>query len=263
MYFGRKTMQKTELLRRYNMSRINIIIVCILSAINIITITYNDSFFLLSLSFPRFVQMIIQFYIDEGLLSRSDLNFVLVAAFMAIPIILFLLSYFFTKNGKYKGFIWAIVILALDSVFTIITYDIIDIIFHIYIFVLLGLGISYGKKINNGSFKEDLVSQVVFEEDQFGNRVAQDTNALRNDISKGRILIQTKYNYLNIKVKRYKGITSLIINDKVYDEIKVAIERFYSLYAVVDNIQIEFRLVNTQMEIYVNGERIMKKIRWY
>ncbi|MCK9471011.1 MAG: hypothetical protein WC006_02945 [Bacilli bacterium] len=251
-------MNKIELEKRYNLSRTNLLILIALSVVNIITLVVNNSYFLFSLSFPRFVQMVIDLGIAEGMFTLADLNYPMVITVMALPIVLFLLCYIFSSKHRYKTFIFAIILFSIDSIFALISFDIIDIIFHIYIYVLLVMGFVNGKKLTKMQVVDDIID---FEEGKYVN-YTEDSNILRNDIEEGKVLIQTTFNDLRIAVKKRKGVTELIINDNVYDEFTKKLAAYFFLKATVSGTEIYFSMDRGRMEIYANGNLIEKKIKW-
>lgn len=251
-------MNNIELQKRYNLSRTNLLILIGLSVINIITLVVNNSYFLFSLSFPRFVQMVINYGVTDGLFALEDLNYPVVVLIMALPIVLFLLCYIFSSKNRYKVFIFAIILFTIDSIFAIITFDIIDIIFHIYIYVLLVLGFVHGRKLSK---IQPLDAMIDFDEGKYINE-NEESSILRADAPDGKVLIQTTFNDLRISVKQRKAVKELIINDNVYDEFVKKIASFYNLKAVVDGIEVYFSMENSRMEIYVNGKLVEKKIKW-
>lgn len=255
-------MQKIELEKKYNMSRINLLLLIILSVVNIITIVTNGSYFLFSLSFPRFVQYVIEFAMNEGGFNAGDLNYPLVIIIMALPIVLFLLCYVFSSRNRYKVFIFTIILFTIDSIFALITFDIIDIVFHIYIYVLLVMGFVNGRKIEKFKLQEAEYMPFYSEHGNEESVDAISTQAIRSDAPEGRVLIKTNYEDLEIIVKRRKGLTELIINNNVYDEFIGRIETAYNLQAVVNNVEVIFLLDRSRMEIYTNGNLLTKKIRW-
>lgn len=255
-------MQKIELQKKYNMSRYNLLLLIILTVVNIITLVSSGTYFLFSLSFPRFLQMIIDYLISEGGISKGDLNYPLVIIVMALPIVLFLLCYIFTSKNRYKVFIFAIILFTIDSIFALITLDPIDIIFHVYIYVLLVMGFVNGRKIAKFQLQEAEYMPFYNEGESEVVADAVDTQAIRNDAPEGRVLIKTNYEGLDIVVKRRKGLAELIINNNVYDEFIGRIERAYNLQAVVNNVEVIFVFDRSRMEIYTNGNLLTKKIRW-
>lgn len=140
-------MDRNELERKYNLSRINLIILVGLSVVNIITLVLNDTYFFFSLAFPRNFQLVVSFLGNSGLMDGSLYTKPILLLIMILPIILFLLCYIFSNNLKYRALLWAIILFAIDCIFTLITFEVIDIIFHAYIMFILIVGYRSGRGI--------------------------------------------------------------------------------------------------------------------
>ena len=95
--------------------------------------------------------------------------------------------------------------------------------------------------------------------------VENESIPLRIDDKKGRVLIAAEYEKLQISMKRTHGLTELIVNGNVYDEVKGTVEFEYSLIAKVENIIIAGAYSSTRLHVYLyaDGMLIAKKIRIY
>ena len=91
-----------------------------------------------------------------------------------------------------------------------------------------------------------------------------ETAPLRADDKKGRILLAANYENLQISIKRTLGLTELIINGHVYDQIQGIFELDYSLAAnfrgrIISGVAKSTRF---HMYIYVDDVMVAKKIRF-
>lgn len=88
---------------------------------------------------------------------------------------------------------------------------------------------------------------------------------MRDDTQKGRILIAAEYSGRHISMKRSRGLTELIIDGQVYDEISGTLETNYSLFATVDGVKItgSFDGLRSHMYLYADDLRIAKKLRLF
>jgi len=157
-------MNTNDLERKYNLSRLNLLILVGLSVVNMITLVLNDSYFFFSLSFPRNFQLVYVILSEQGLVPNQQLIQPILLLIMVIPIVLFLLCYIFSNNNRYKIMLVAIILFAIDSIFTLLTFELIDIIFHIYISIVLIMGYSSGRKIAKLDSKVDIMD---YDEDDF------------------------------------------------------------------------------------------------
>jgi hypothetical protein len=269
-------MRKTDLEKKYNLSRYNILLFAIFTCINIVMIMANDTYFLFSLTFPRLVQYVINVLIVDGGVPADSINYFVVGIIMAIPVVLLLLSYFLTSKKRYLWFILPLIVIGADSILAVDGLIVGDIIFHLYMIGSIIFGMYYGKKLKKGDYSnyqfddEELESQVElnnnktittytgeFEE----KKEAENSRVLRKDAPKGRVLIKADYEGLEVLVKRRRGLTELIINGVVYDEIKLLIETTYHLSATINNVYVKFKHDNMKMFIFANGKELTKKIR--
>lgn len=150
-------MDRNDLERKYNLSRLNLLILVGLSVVNMITLVLNGSYFFFSLSFPRNFQLVLAVLFEQGSIVDEQLIKPILLLIMVIPIVLFLLCYIFSNSNRYKIMLFAIILFAIDSTFTLLTFELIDVIFHIYIFIVLIMGYSSGKKIAKLDAKVDII----------------------------------------------------------------------------------------------------------
>ena len=91
------------------------------------------------------------------------------------------------------------------------------------------------------------------------------SSLLRADDKKGRILIAVNYEDMQISMKRTRGLTELIVNGNVYDEVKGTVEFGYTLTANLNGKKIVgmCNSVTAHMYIFVNDVLIKKKLRLF
>ena len=269
-------MRKTDLMKKYNLSRYNVLLFVIFTCVNIVMIMTSDSYFLFSLTFPRFVQVVIELMISDYGVPADSINYFVVGVIMAIPVLILLLSYFLTSRNRHLWLILPLVVIGLDSILALDLFIIGDIIFHLYMIGSIILGIYYGNKLKKRDYvvggynDEELEAQAVLNESKTITTYTgefekveetQDSKVLRDDAPKGKVLIKADHEGLEVIVKRRKGLTELIINGKVYDEIKIVIETTYQLSATLNNVYVKFKYDNMRMFIFANGKELNKKLR--
>lgn len=253
-------MNNLDLQKRYNTSRYNLLLLIILSVINIATILFNGTYFLFSLSFPRFLMWSIMLLVDEGQITAEEINYVRIGIFMILSLVPFIISYVLSSKNRYKAFYVALAFFIIDSIITLLMFDLIDIGFHIYILVLIIMGILNGKKLAQyfPEENEDINLEVTQSETNF-----EDSPILRSDAPKGKILLSVNKNGLNIVVKRRYKLTELIIDGNVYDEYKGLVEMQYQLEAIVNNNLVHFILQGSRMYIFINNKQVTEKLRLF
>lgn len=252
-------MTEMELKKKYNVGRNNLLLLVIFSTINVFTIVLTRTYFLFSLSFPRYPILGIETLIAEGRIFKEDINYVSVGSIMFIPIILFLLCYIFSSKNRYNILLLSIILFSIDFGFTIIIFDYLDIVFHVYIYAILIFGYINGKKletfITTAQEHSNNTIDIIYD--------VEDSIPLRDDKPKGRVLVGINHLGMDIVVKRRRKITELIIDGKVYAEFVGYLELKYRLVAFVNNRKVSFYFDGLKMHLYVNDVLLYKKIRFY
>ncbi len=142
---------------KYNSARHNLLIVIVFTLVNmVILLTNGGTYFLFSAFVPYYVtdlgMYLCKMYPDEYYVGYENSQFLdksLIAVFIAIAaviLVMYLLSWIFSKKGRVGWLIFALVFFALDTIamFLIagITSDmIIDVLFHAWVIFYLASGI--------------------------------------------------------------------------------------------------------------------------
>jgi len=255
--------------KKFNAARGNLLLMIIISAVNLVLTAADSNLYLLF----------------SALLPLLFVELWWGLAFGVIMAVVILLAYFacYILSGRRRVFILPALILFVIDCLVIVwaiwafgfgaTYWL-DIAFHVWIMYYLVTGaIAWGRlrRLSADDFKaaeQDLIIQQSIATkivDENGAVVERGNVPLRFDSKKGRILIQTDYQTLHISMKRSYGLTELIINGQVYDEVKGVAEGTYSLFACVRNVRIsgKFNSLKFRMEIYADDVLIAKKMRFY
>lgn len=166
-------MQRQALVSKYSAARSNLILLVVFSFINLIMLaTGAGSYFLFSASVPYVITGLGMFLCGmapeeayEGLdgMYFFDKSFFAVLFIISILIIaLYLLCWLFSKNNKVKWLITALVLFGIDTLVMFIYYGIsadmiIDIIFHIWVIVILAMGIDAHYKLKKMPVEETMI----------------------------------------------------------------------------------------------------------
>jgi len=197
----------------------------------------------------------------------------------AVVLLAYLACFFLMK--RWRAFIWvALVLFIIDCLLIVWVIGLtgflasyfLDIVFHALIMYLLVVGaIAWGRlrRTSSEDFKDAEQELVIHQSgatrlvDDNGAVIERGKTPLRFDTEKGRILIKANYGGLYICMKRSYGLTELIVNGQVYDEVQGIMESAYSLFAFVNNTRIcgKMNPIKFRMEIYANDVLIAKKIR--
>lgn len=172
--------QRSLLTNQYNAGRNNLLLVAIFTIVNVILlITNSDLYFLFSASLPY---MIADIFMDicgmypaeyyeywYEVSSVSELEFLPVSVFIAgiaiafIFALVYILFYFLSKNGKAPWLIASLVFFCIDTVVMFIWYgfslsNLIDILFHVWVIVILSMAIRAHFKLKALSNEESVAN---------------------------------------------------------------------------------------------------------
>lgn len=281
--------------QKYRTSRMNLLIVTVITAINLILlVTNSDSYFLFSAFIPYFITgtgmlMCGRFPEDyyEGLEDMIFLDnsvFVVLLVIAIIITLLYLLAWFMSSKNRVGWLIFSLVFFGIDTLGMLfingISFDaILDIIFHAWVIYYLILGISAHNKLKNLPPEEELAPII---ETKSGDIVlpvggkeqkaepttaeAQNSNIIRkaDKDAKHRVLLETytlgKY---DICYRRVKHTNELVINGNVYDEIHGAMEYPHTLKAFIGGHYIAAGFTGSHSFITIDGEIVEKKLRLF
>ncbi len=149
--------ERMTLEKRYNGARNNLLLVVAFSAVNLVLLAFNSfTYFLFSASFPYMLADLGRYicgkYPSEYYIGIEANEFLpetvywVLLAIAAVIILMYLLAYLFSKKNRVGWLIFAFVFFVLDTLalfgyFGISVDMIMDIVFHVWVLVYLGLGI--------------------------------------------------------------------------------------------------------------------------
>ncbi len=157
-------MMRHALKNRYSAARLNLLLMIIFTTVNIITLIVNaGGYFLFSAAVPYlcvFAGMLLcgmfpkEMYSEEVTPDMFQDKGVFVGALIIAILIMaiYLLLWIFSKNGKVAFMMTALVLFAIDTVALLVFAGwmanfFMDLLFHIWLIVILSMGISAQKKL--------------------------------------------------------------------------------------------------------------------
>ncbi len=266
--------------QQYNAARKNLLLVVVFSAINVMFLVLDSfSYFLFSASFPYMLvdlgKYLCGMYPAEYYVGDLEAAFFLppsvyyvLLSMAAVIIVLYLLCFLFSKNGKVGWLIFALVFFGLDTVGMFVYFQIgadmvLDVLFHIWVLVLLCIGIRahfMQKKLP----PEPEVSVDEGEETE-GSATADSPVLRKADLSvKFRTLLTFDAWEHTILYRRLKGVNELVIDGNVYAEYITMVELTHALSATLDGHTFEVGYDGV-LGSYgkVDGRQVAQKRRWY
>lgn len=194
-------MMRQALKSRYSAARLNLLLMIIFTTVNIITLVVNaGGYFLFSAAIPYllvFVGMLLcgkfpmEMYsekIDPNMFQDHSL-FVGALIIAILVLIIYLLLWFFSRKGKVAFMIAALIFFAVDTVVLLIFGGLManffmDLLFHIWLIVILVMGINAHKKLATLP-KEDLPIEAEFEDitDEYNSEEISDEGEFIDDES--------------------------------------------------------------------------------
>ena len=156
--------QRQQLAVKFGQSRHNILLVVIFTAINIfLLVTNSNSYFLWSAYVPYILAdlgMLLCGYYPPEVYGGDTTEmaflgtgfFVVMMVIIAVILVLYLLSWIFSKKERNGWLIFALVFFSLDTVIMLLMRElssdvIIDVAFHAWVIVSLSKGVSAGAKL--------------------------------------------------------------------------------------------------------------------
>ena len=255
--------KRSEVEMIFNKSRGNLLFVIVFSVVNVILTLVNSGInFLFSASFPMFVVGLGQAFLDQS----GDNAFLIISVIVAFLIIAcYGICYLLSK--KYKVFLSiALVLFSIDTLFLlwilsleIDSSAIINIAFHIWVLYYLIIGVKAWSDLKKLPLNEEIENDEM--QEHAPSSISQ-SNAIRPQSKKGRVILSQNYNDLEIVVKRVFGTTELVINGIVYAERKGLVETSYILEAYLNDTMIKATMdTSATMYLHVNGNLLSKKKR--
>lgn len=272
---------KQALEEKYRNLRNNLLLVVVFTLINIILlITQSNKYFLFSAYIPYAIvdigMLVCGMYPDEFYgenFSKADtISPSMFAVFLAIAlimVILYLVSWIFSKKNKVGWMIFALAFFSVDTVLMLAIYGIqldilIDILFHLWVIISLVIGINANSKLKKILPEEvEILESINIGEPQ-GN--LQNSGIIRTaDLNtKARIFLQTIASGHNITYRRVKNVKELVIDGNVYDEVESLVEYAHSLKAQIDGHLIEVGYDGRfHSYLKIDGQMVARKLRLF
>ncbi len=279
------TVSNREILEvKHKRSRNNLLLVIAFTIINLILLVIeSDTYFLFSAYIPYALvdtgmflcEMYPAEFYSEEFLSLEFLDPGFFAIFMGVALVivlLYFLSWLFSKKHKVGWLIFALVFFVIDTVALLALWgvqmdNIIDIVFHIWVILSLSMGVSANLKLKKLPQKqEEFLEYKDFGETEKAVSEAKNSAIIRiadNNV-KSRVLLESNELGLSIVYRRVKKVNELVINGNVYDEIEALFEVAHSLKAEIDGHQIE---VGYDGKLYsyliIDGQLVTRKLRLF
>ena len=165
-------MQRHALTVRYSAARINLLLFIVFSAINLILLALNtNTYFLFSASIPYLIVQIGRLYCgmfpeeyytgDFAGMEFADKSFFAVSVVIAFLVLaIYLLCWIFSRKNNVRWLTIALVLVGFDTLMLILNSGItaiVDILFHIWIIVIIAMGISAHNKLKKLSKEEKFI----------------------------------------------------------------------------------------------------------
>lgn len=286
--------------QKYKASRMNLLLVIIMTAINLILLIINaDRYFLFSAFIPyytAFVGMVLcgrfpeEYYEEVGEFTFfGNYVFIILLIVAILLTLLYLLAFFLSSKRRVGWIIFALSFFVLDTIGMLVIQgialdSILDIVFHGWVIFDLTMGIVAYCKLKKLPSEEE---EAIFsdgnisvladgseetpvpdgEEAPAASADNQSSFILRpaDPDVKHRVLLETRLYTYDICYRRVKAThtNELVINGNVYDEIEGVMEYPHVLKAQVDGHVFEAGYTGTHSFISVDGQDAARKLRLY
>lgn len=274
--------QRQALVNKYSAARSNLLIVVAFSLVNILMLATNSgTYFLFSASVPYLLTDIgmglcgmypPEYYEGlEGMYILDKSVFVILLVISLLILGVYLICWIFSK--KKCGFlITALVLFSIDTVVMLLSYglsSIVDLVFHVWIIVILSIGINAHFKLKKLPPEENVIEGEFNEISENGeaNPALSDSVALRpvDPTVKARIFIEYEMYGYQITYRRVKRTNELVINGYVYAEYTALMEMPHMLNANLGGHSFAAGMDGTTSRsiMMVDGMIVKTKMRWY
>ncbi len=274
--------QRQALVNKYSAARSNLLIVVAFSLVNILMLATNSgTYFLFSASVPYLLTDIgmalcgmypPEYYEGlEGMYILDKSVFVILLVISLLILGVYLICWIFSK--KKCGFlITALVLFSIDTVVMLLSYglsSIVDLVFHVWIIVILSMGISAHFKLKKLPPEENVIEGEFNEISENGeaNPALSDSVALRpvDPTVKARIFLEYEMYGYQITYRRVKRTNELVINGYVYAEYTALMETPHMLNANLGGHSFAAGMDGTGSRsiMMVDGITVKTKMRWY
>lgn len=249
--------ERKELARKYESARFDLLIIIGLTILNIVTLLMgSDTMTLFSASVPYYA---IAFGI---LLEVLPLGAMVAGAVL----LLYFICWLFSKRNS----VWMAVALVLFSIdtlcllgFYILAEEIsgvLDLLVHAFSLYCLSIGVVSAnklKKMPEEIFDED------FDEEEDSLPDSKPIGRI-NEQEKCRVLLETHCAGHHVCYRRVKRTNQLVIDNYIYDEIKMLVETPHALSAVVGGHRFEVGMDRgSQSYISLDGQPVKTKLRLF
>lgn len=289
-YNSVQSTQREKYEQKYKISRGNLLLVVVFTAINLLLLATNsNTYFLFSAFIPYCITatgMLLcgrfpdEFYTDgvENMAFFSDSLFV---AFLLISIgitLLYLLAWFMSSKNRVGWMIFSLVFFGLDTIGMLLingisTEEIFDILFHAWVIYYLVIGITSHYKLKKlppdgiqfpvrNAFQSVEGAECNFSKSAEGTPNSYIIRKADKEV-KHRVLLEARTLNYDICYRRVKQTNELVINGNVYDEIPGVMEYPHTLKAWIDGHYISASFTGTHSVISVDGEETAKKLRLF
>ena len=272
-------MEKQALKSKINAARMNLIGMVIFTLINIFMLVSNSgSYFLFSASVPYILTDLGMFFCGrypdefytgefEGMLFADDSLFYGMLIISILIVAAYVLCWALSLKDRVKPLKAALVLFCIDTGILVLNGGlsaIIDLAFHVWVIVILVMGIKAHKRL------EELEAQAPIEaeftdlsEDQPSEPASSPILRPADTEVKARILLETEVFNYHIVYRRVKKTNELVINGNVYAEYVATMELPHELRAVIDGHGIAVGMDHASHSyISVDGNIVKRKIRW-
>lgn len=270
-------MNREHYMQLYEIARKNLLIMLVLTIVNVVLVAVNSGVIMLfSATIPYFA-LSYGMYIAAHSYSSTMLYLSIVLA--VILIILYLICYLMSKK-HYGWLIFATVMFVLDTLAMIGLYisvgevsSILDIIIHILVLYYLISGSINGYKLSHLPQEEQSMFSNVDDARFYAMENNDDaisindneTSLYKADMNvKYRVLLESNVYGHEIVYRRIKRTNELVVDGYVYDTYQALAEKAHCLNAKVDGhlIQVGYNgIISSYLK--VDGQTVLKKIRWY
>ena len=282
--------ERQQLVNSFNTARSNLLLLVIFSAINLLMLATNSgTYFLFSASVPYLLTDLGMFFCGmypdefyeglEGMFFFNEAFFVIMLVISILILAVYLLCWLLSKKNKVG---WLIAALAMFGIDTLVMFGyygfsadmIIDIVFHVWVIVILVMGIKahyqlkkLPEEVIEAEFREVATEGENGEADAIDGekKAIADSTPLRpadTDV-KARILLEAEIYGHRITYRRIKRTNELIIDGDVYGEYNALAEMPHMLTAIIDGHSFAAGMDNTSHSyILVDGQTVKTKMRF-
>ena len=286
------TIQRQALANKYNAARSNLLMMIIFSAFNLLMLaTGSGVYFLFSASVPYVLTDTAMFFCGmypkelyegfEGMFFMNKSFFVVMLIISILILAIYLLCWLFSKNNKVAWLTVSLVLFSIDTLVMFACYGIssdmiANIIFHIWLIVILAIGINAHYKLKKMPEKNVMIEAEFTEVDTDGvgnegensieepKKIVPESKPIRiveTDV-KAKILLDAEVYGYTIVYRRVKRTNELVINGEVYDEYTALAEMPHMLTANVGDHSFAAGMDNTSHSfIMVDGRVVKTKLR--